>query len=87
MSEELQNVATEEVVAEAPAQAQAPVDKKKYFKHKLTNLINVSKIVTIHDFEFKKNIDLNIAVFVISRIAVLRVFRRNIGEWMIGRKR
>ena len=28
---------------------------KKYFKHKLTNLINVSKIVTIHDFEFKKN--------------------------------
>ena len=33
MSEELQNVATE-VVAEAPAQAQAPVDKKKYFKHK-----------------------------------------------------
>lgn len=35
MSEELQNVATEEVVAEAPAQAQTPaVDKKKYFKHK-----------------------------------------------------
>lgn len=35
MSEELQNVATEEVVAEAPAQTQqAPVDKKKYFKHK-----------------------------------------------------
>ena len=28
---------------------------KKYFKHKLTNLINVSKIVTIHDFEFKKD--------------------------------
>lgn len=28
---------------------------KKYFKHKLTNLINVSKIVTIHYFEFEKN--------------------------------
>ena len=28
---------------------------KKYFKHKLENLINVSKIVTIHDFEFDKN--------------------------------
>lgn len=28
---------------------------KRYFKHKLTNLINVSKIVTIHDFEFNKN--------------------------------
>ena len=27
---------------------------KKYFKHKLQNLINVSKIVTIHDFEFDK---------------------------------
>ena len=33
--EELQTVATEEVVAEAPAQAQAPVEKKKYFKHKI----------------------------------------------------
>lgn len=28
---------------------------KKYFKHKLENLINVSKIVTIHYFEFEKN--------------------------------
>ncbi len=28
---------------------------KKYFKHKLENLINVSKIVTIHYFEFDKN--------------------------------
>ncbi len=28
---------------------------KKYFKHKLQNLINVSKIVTIHYFEFEKN--------------------------------
>ena len=28
---------------------------KKYFKHKLENLINVSKIVTIHSFEFEKN--------------------------------
>ncbi|MBQ8374085.1 MAG: AraC family transcriptional regulator [Clostridia bacterium] len=28
---------------------------KKYFKHKLTNLINISKIVTIHYFEFEKN--------------------------------
>jgi len=28
---------------------------KKYFKHKLENLITVSKIVTIHDFEFEKN--------------------------------
>ena len=28
---------------------------KKYFKHKLENLINVSKIVTIHHFEFDKN--------------------------------
>ena len=27
---------------------------KKYFKHKLENLINVSKIVTIHAFEFEK---------------------------------
>ena len=32
MSEELQNVTTE--VAEAPAQAQANVERKKYFKHK-----------------------------------------------------
>lgn len=28
---------------------------KKYYKHKLQNLINVSKIVTIHYFEFEKN--------------------------------
>ncbi|MBQ3235796.1 MAG: helix-turn-helix transcriptional regulator [Clostridia bacterium] len=28
---------------------------KKYFKHKLQNLINVSKIVTIHYFEFGKD--------------------------------
>ncbi len=28
---------------------------KKYFKHKLENLINVTKIVTIHYFEFDKN--------------------------------
>ena len=28
---------------------------KKYFKHKLENLINVSQIVTIHYFEFEKN--------------------------------
>jgi AraC-like DNA-binding protein/quercetin dioxygenase-like cupin family protein len=28
---------------------------KTYFKHKLTNLISVSKIVTIHHFEFEKN--------------------------------
>lgn len=28
---------------------------KQYFKHKLENLINVSKIVTIHYFEFDKN--------------------------------
>lgn len=28
---------------------------KKYFKHKLENLINVSKIVTIHYFEFDKH--------------------------------
>ncbi len=28
---------------------------RKYFKHKLENLINVSKIVTIHYFEFDKN--------------------------------
>ena len=28
---------------------------KKYFKHKLENLINVSKIVTIHYFEFDKD--------------------------------
>ena len=28
---------------------------KKYFEHKLKNLINVSRIVTIHDFEFEKN--------------------------------
>lgn len=28
---------------------------KKYFEHKLENLINVSKIVTIHCFEFDKN--------------------------------
>ena len=28
---------------------------KQYFKHKLQNLINVSKIVTIHYFEFEKN--------------------------------
>ncbi|MBQ8295502.1 MAG: helix-turn-helix transcriptional regulator [Clostridia bacterium] len=28
---------------------------KKYFKHKLENLIHVSKIVTIHYFEFEKN--------------------------------
>ncbi|MBO7215125.1 MAG: helix-turn-helix transcriptional regulator [Clostridia bacterium] len=28
---------------------------KTYFKHKLTNLISVSKIVTIHHFEFDKN--------------------------------
>ncbi len=28
---------------------------KKYFKHKLENLINISKIVTIHHFEFDKN--------------------------------
>ena len=28
---------------------------KQYFKHKLENLINVSKIVTIHYFEFEKN--------------------------------
>ena len=28
---------------------------ERYFKHKLVNLINVSKIVTIHYFEFEKN--------------------------------
>ncbi len=28
---------------------------KRYFEHKLKNLINVSKIVTIHYFEFEKN--------------------------------
>ena len=28
---------------------------KTYFKHKLTNLISISKIVTIHYFEFEKN--------------------------------
>ncbi len=28
---------------------------KNYFKHKLENFINVSKIVTIHYFEFEKN--------------------------------
>lgn len=28
---------------------------KKYFRHKLQNLINVNKIVTIHYFEFDKN--------------------------------
>ena len=28
---------------------------KSYFEHKLKNLINVSKIVTIHYFEFEKN--------------------------------
>lgn len=32
---------------------------KKYFKHKLQNLINVSKIVTIHYFEFEKNFKTN----------------------------
>lgn len=32
---------------------------KRYFKHKLTNLINVSKIVTIHDFEFQKDFSTN----------------------------
>lgn len=28
---------------------------KKYFQHKLKNLINIEKIVTIHHFEFPKN--------------------------------
>ncbi|MBO4262428.1 MAG: AraC family transcriptional regulator, partial [Clostridia bacterium] len=28
---------------------------KRYFKHKLQNLINVSKIITIHHFEFEKD--------------------------------
>lgn len=28
---------------------------KAYFQHKLSNLISISKIVTIHDFEFDKN--------------------------------
>lgn len=28
---------------------------KKYFKHKLQNLINISRIVTIHYFEFEKD--------------------------------
>ncbi len=28
---------------------------RSYFKHKLTNLISVSKVVTIHYFEFEKN--------------------------------
>ena len=32
---------------------------KKYYKHKLQNLINVSKIVTIHYFEFEKNFKTN----------------------------
>lgn len=31
------------------------IDMKKYFKHKLQNLINVSKIITIHYFEFDKD--------------------------------
>lgn len=29
--------------------------KQNYYKHKITNLINVSKIITIHYFEFDKN--------------------------------